>query len=140
MNSFPTPCAHRIDKYRFATTTLDSAFNYEPLRWMLEGTNDATAAGGDAYDPYGMVKCTHTQRPTKPHTSQEATRVLHYACGSKFCAAASGFDWCMISSARDVSAGFCNKGLNQNSTGACMCTAHGVPYCSTVSTGESASE
>ena len=68
MSSFPSPGGvHRIDKYRFATTTLDSAFNYEPLRWMLEGTNDATAAGGDAYDPYGMIKYMHTQRPTKPH-------------------------------------------------------------------------
>jgi hypothetical protein len=45
----------------------------------LTGTNDATAAGGDAYDPYG----------------------------------------------------FCYKGLNQDSTGSCKCTAAGVPYCST---------
>ena len=75
--------AKRVDHYRFATTTLDSSYNYEPTRWFLEGTNDATAAGGDAYDPYG----------------------------------------------------FCYKGLNQNSTGACQCTAHGVPYCSQQSTG-----
>ena len=69
----------RVDKYRFATTTLDSSFNYEPNHWVLEGTNDATAAGGDAYDPYG----------------------------------------------------FCYKGLNQDSTGACKCSAAGVPFCST---------
>ena len=71
--------AKRVDKYRFATTTLDSSLNYEPVRWVLEGTNDATAAGGDAYDPYG----------------------------------------------------FCYKGLGQTSTGSCLCSATGVPYCST---------
>jgi len=45
--------AKRVDKYRFATTSLSSAYGYEPVRWMFEGTNDGTAAGGDAYDPYG---------------------------------------------------------------------------------------
>lgn len=44
----------RVDKYRFATTLWDSGYNHEPLRWVLEGTSDGTAAGGDAYDPYGF--------------------------------------------------------------------------------------
>ena len=50
---------------------------------MLEGTNDATAAGGDAYDPYGMIKYMHTQRPTKPHMcnhrSDACVFILHAA-------------------------------------------------------------
>jgi hypothetical protein len=37
----------------------------------------------------------------------------------------------------DVSAGFCNQGLNQNSTGACKCTVYGVPYCSVPRAGKS---
>ena len=27
----------RVDMYRFATTTLDPSFNYEPSQWVLEG-------------------------------------------------------------------------------------------------------
>lgn len=69
--------AKRVDKYRFATTMMDGALNHEPTRWVLEGTDDGTAAGGDAYDPYG----------------------------------------------------FCGAGLNINTTGACLCSATGTPYC-----------
>jgi hypothetical protein len=79
-------CVHlRIDKYRFATTTLDSSFNYEPIRWMLEGTNDATAAGGDAYDPYGMIKHVHSRannnncRHTEAITNTDEQRMCMHA-------------------------------------------------------------
>ncbi len=47
------------------------------------------------------------------------------------------FDSCMSTCVCNVPAGFCNQGLNQNSTGACKCTAYGVPYCSVSRAGKS---